>query len=194
MWVSQECSLSNDFFKPPTCFSKEILRWCGSGLECEDNSFLQLFCYCHFVIRQDRSRSAGLQNHSFLVPSSQGRSSVPSSALLCVGNLINIILFNTEVILDFSISGAWTSHAIFLSDRSDPLWECWYNLSNLTNQRVYQELVYRKGSFKEMITGSTAPSLPSFLLFYFCLCALSIQRTQLSRSLEQATTPLMCRT
>ena len=50
-----------------------------------------------------------------------------------------------------TISRAWTPHAIFLSDRNDPLWECWYNLSNLTNQRVYQELVYRNGSFKEML-------------------------------------------
>ena len=55
-----------------------------------------------------------------------------------------------------TISRAWTPHAIFLSDRNDPLWECWYNLSNLTNQRVYQELVYRNRSFKEMITGSAA--------------------------------------
>ena len=53
--------------------------------------------------------------------------------------------------VDSSISRAWTPHAIFLSDRNDPLWECWYNLSNLTNQRVYQELVYRNGSFKEML-------------------------------------------
>ena len=74
--------------------------------------------------------------------------------------------FNTEVIVDFSISRAWTPHAIFLSDRKDPLWECWYNLSNLTNQRVYQELVYRNGSFKEMITGSAASSQVSFLPFY----------------------------
>ena len=38
-----------------------------------------------------------------------------------------------------------------------------------------------------MITGSAAPSLPSFLPFYLRLRALSIQRAQLSRSLEQAT-------
>ena len=94
--------------------------------------------------------------------------------------------FNTEVIVDSSISSAWTSHAISLSDRNNPLWERWYNLSNLTNQRVYQELVYRNGSFKEMITGSAAPALPSFLPFYFRVCAFSIQRTRLSRSLEQA--------
>ena len=61
-----------------------------SGLEREDDSFLQLFCYCHFVIRQDRSRSAGLQKHFFLAPSSQGRSSVLTLALLRAGNLVNI--------------------------------------------------------------------------------------------------------
>ena len=37
-----------------------------------------------------------------------------------------------------------------------------------------------------MITGSAAPPLPSFLPFYFRLRALSIQRTRLSRSLQQA--------
>ena len=37
-----------------------------------------------------------------------------------------------------------------------------------------------------MITGSAAPSLPSFLPFYFRLRAFSIQRARLSRSLEQA--------
>ena len=94
--------------------------------------------------------------------------------------------FNTEVIVDFSISHAWTPHAIFLSDRKDPHWECWYNLSNLTNQRVHQELVYRNGSFKEMITGSAASSPLSFLPFYFRLHAPSIQQAQLSRSLGQA--------
>ena len=32
--------------------------------------------------------------------------------------------------------------------------KCWYNLSNLTNQGVYQVLVYRNTPLKEMITGS----------------------------------------
>ena len=68
----------------------------------------------------------------------------------------------TEVIVDSSISRAWTPHVIFLSDRNDPLWGYWYDLSNLTNQRVYEQLVYRNASFKEMITGSAAPALPSF--------------------------------
>ena len=44
----------------------------------------------------------------------------------------------------------------------------------------------RSWSFKEMITASAAPSLPSFLPLYFCLRAFSIQRARLSRSLEQA--------
>ena len=50
-------------------------------------------------------------------------------------------------------------------------------MSDLTNQRVYRELVYWNGSVKEMSTGSAAPSLPSFLPFYFRVCAFSIQRT-----------------
>ena len=70
-------------------------------------------------------------------------------------------LFNTEVIVEFSISRTWTPHAIFLSDRNDPLWECWYNLSNLTNQSVYQELLYQNGLFKEVIVGRR-PSSPQF--------------------------------
>ena len=134
-------------------------------------------CDCYviapFVIRQDRSRSAGLQKHFFLALSSQGRFSVPSSALLRARNLVNI-RSTPEVIVGSSISRAWTPHAIFLSDRNDPFWECWCNLSNLTNQRVYLELVYRNGSFKEMITGLATPSLPSYLPFYFRLRTFSI--------------------
>ena len=41
--------------------------------------------------------------------------------------------------------------------------------------------------FKEEITGSAAPALPSFIPFYFRLHSFSIQQAQLSRSLEQAT-------
>ena len=44
----------------------------------------------------------------------------------------------------------------------------------------------RNGSFKEMITGSTAPTRPSFLPFYFRVRDFSIQRARLSRNLEQA--------
>ena len=41
---------------------------------------------------RSQSRLAGLQKRLFHAPSSQGRSSVPSSALLCAGNLVNICL------------------------------------------------------------------------------------------------------
>ena len=141
--------------------------WTGAPI---DNS-LRLFCYCHFVIKQDWSRSARSQKHLFHAPSSQGRSSVPSSVLLCAGNLINVR--STRKLS--SISCAWMPNTIYLSDRNNPLWECWYNLSNLTNQRVYQELVYRNGSFKEMITGSAAPSCsPQFpSVLFSCLCFLN---------------------
>ena len=63
-----------------------------------------------------------------------------SSALLCAGNLVNIS--STQKLSWIpQFHAQWMPHVIFLSDRNDPLWECWYNLSNLTNQRVYQELV-----------------------------------------------------
>ena len=44
-----------------------------------------------------------------------------------------------------------------------------------------------RGGKKEGRESSTAPVLPSLLPFYFRVCAFSIQRTRLSRSLEQAT-------
>ena len=100
--------------------------------------------------------------------SSQGRSSVPSSALLRVGKSRKHS-FNTEVIVDSSISRSWTPHAIFLSDRNDPLRECWYNLSNLTNQRVYQELVYRDGTFKKWLQApppALSPVSSRFILVF----------------------------
>ena len=43
---------------------------------------------------------------------------------------------------------------------SDKQTRCWYKLSKVTNQRVYQELVYRNEVFKTMLTGS--PVAPSF--------------------------------
>ena len=40
---------------------------------------------------------------------------------------------------------------------------------------------------RERERASAAPALPSFLPFHFRVCTFSIQRTRLSRSLEQAT-------
>ena len=60
--------------------------------------------------------------------------------------------------------------------------KCWYNQSNLTNQRVHQQLVYQIKPFKEMITGTATFLSPvsSHFIFMFAF-------TQLPQSLEQAT-------
>ena len=122
----------------------------------------------------------------FLAPSSQGRSSVPSSALLCVGNLANI--HSTQKLLCISLFHArglrMTSFWVTGTTRFksvDIICQIW-------PIRGYSRSWYtRTGCMsKEMITGSAAPSLPSFLPFYFRLCTLSIQRAQLSQSLAQA--------
>ena len=76
-----------------------------------------------------------------------------------------------------SISRGWTPHAIFLIDRNDPLWECWSvtcQILPIRGYTRYQELLYRNGSFKEMITAFPAAPLPSFLPFYFRVHAFSI--------------------
>jgi len=39
---------------------------------------------------------------------------------------------------------------------------CWRKLSQLTNHRAYQELVYLNEVLKTMLAGSTTPFLPSF--------------------------------
>ena len=67
--------------------------------------------------------------------------------------------------------------------------KCWYNLSILNKQKVYQELVYQNKSCKQMLTGSAALPHPSFVLFYFRVCPFSILLTWLSRSLKQVSLP-----
>ena len=139
------------WFLSSSLFSKDNVNTGARSSSRVNNFFLRLFCYCVLVIRQDRRWLAGLQN-------------IFSTCQVHKAGL----LFLPQCSYNSSISRMWTPHAIFLSDRNDPLWECWYNLSNLTNKRVHQGLVYRNKLFKEMITGSTALSLPSFLLFLFC--------------------------
>ena len=84
-----------------------------------DNSF-RLFCYCHFVIREDRNRSARFNKTSF--PRAKFTTQVFCSFLsapMCGKSRKHS--FNTEVVVDSSISRAWTPLAISLSDRNDPL-------------------------------------------------------------------------
>ena len=136
-------------------------------MECVDNSFLWLF-----VIRQDRSRSAALQKTSF--PRSKFTRQVFCSFLgspMCGKSCKH--LFNTEGIMDSSISSAWTPHTIFLTVMNYPLWECWYNLSNLTNQRVYQEPFWytRTGHLKKWLQAPPPLLSPisSHFIFVFVI-------------------------
>ena len=46
---------------------------------------------------------------------------------------------------------------------------CWRKLSQLTNDRAYQELVYLNEVLKTMLAGSTRPFLPSFRTFLYNL-------------------------
>ena len=59
-------------------------------LEHVDNS-LRLFCYCYFVVRQAKIE-AGRQDYKNIFSTRQAHKafSVPSSALLCAENLVNI--------------------------------------------------------------------------------------------------------
>ena len=64
---------------------------------------------------------------------------------LCAGNFINTFVEHRSY-RGFLYSSEW--------QKRPTIEKCWYNLSNLTNQRVYQELVYWNKPLKEMITGS----------------------------------------
>ena len=79
--------------------------------------------------------------------------------------LIRHVLYS---ILSASISKLWllkiahVYHACHVERHfaSDKQTRCRYKLPKVTNQRVYQELVYRNEVFKTMLTGS--PVAPSF--------------------------------
>ena len=147
-----------------------------------DNAFLRLFCYRHFVIRQDRSRSVGYQKHTFLSPSSQGRSFVPSSALLCAGNLVNIR--STQKL-------SWIP-LVHVSGRRTPSF-CVTGTTRFESDDIICQIWPIRGYTTSWYTGTGRSkkwlqALPSFLPFYFRVCAFSIQRTRISRSLEQTKT------
>ena len=95
-----------------------------------------IFIYTAEISSFCRSRSAGsrIAKTSFPhVPRSQGRSSVPSLTSLCAENFINT--FVEQKLSWIPYSSEW--------QKQPTIEKCWYNLSNLTNQGVYQELVYR---------------------------------------------------
>ena len=59
------------------------------------------------------------------------------------------------------VGGFQCSTCLLNSVRAKPndLRKCWSKLSQLTNHRVYQELVYRNEVLKTVLTGSTTPLL-----------------------------------
>ena len=68
---------------------------------------------------------------------------------------------------------------------SDKQTTCWHELSKVTNQRVYQELVYQNEVFKTMLTGS--PVVPFFSTRPRSSPARPLfQSSTLTESLEQA--------
>ena len=147
--------------------------WVWTGARSSSRLIITSSCDCSVIATRSGKTEAGRQDciHIF----STRKDVFPKFTMQVFCSFLSIPMcgksrkhsFNTEVIVDSSISRAWTPHANFLSDMNDPFWECWYTLSKLTNQRVYQELVYRKEPFEEMITGSAALPLPSFLSFFF---------------------------
>ena len=123
------------------------------------------------------------QKHFFLAPSSQGRSCVPSSGLLCAGNLVNIR--STQKL-------SWISLFHARGRRMPSFWvigktrfESVDIICQIWPIRGYTRSWYTgTGRLKKWNTGSAASSPLSFIPFYFRLRALSIQ--QLSRSPGQA--------
>ena len=78
------------FFKTPACFSKEILI--DVSLDCSAKTTPSCDCSVIATLLSGKTEAdrQDCKKHFFLAPNSQGRSSVPSSALLCAGNLVNI--------------------------------------------------------------------------------------------------------
>ena len=70
--------------------------------------------------------------------------------------------FNTEVIVDSSISRAWTPHAIPLSDRNDPLWE-WLVKSDqsegIPGAGITERVVYKRNDCR--LGRPRSPQFPS---------------------------------
>ena len=96
-------------------------------------------------------------------------SSVPSSALLCAWNLLNTHICSTQKLLWIPLFHAHGS-------RTPSFWvtgmTCFGSV-DVTNQKLYQELVYWNKPFKEMITGSVAFSLLQCSPTFFLVLALS---------------------
>ena len=159
--------------------------WVGTGAHSSsrvNNFFLQQ--YCSVVIATEAGRQDCRNIFSTCQVYKAARSSVPSSALLYVGNLLNTGICSTQKLL-------WILLLHTHGSCAPSFWvtgtTCFGSV-DVTTQRLYQELVYRNKPFKEMITGSVAfSSLHCSPAFFVCVRIFSIQWTWLSWSLEQAT-------
>ena len=140
-------------------------------------------CNCSVVIATEAGRQECRNIFSIRQVYKTAGSSVPSSALLRARNLLNTGICSTQKLLWiplFHVHGSCTP-SFWVTGMT-----CFGSV-DVTNQRLYQGLVYWNRPFKEMITGSVTFSLLQCSPTFFRVSAFSIQWTWLSRSLEQAT-------
>ena len=85
----------------------------------------------------------------------------------CVNDMLSVPISKGAVsegltVMLFRCTGSLDSvHA-----KSNVWHKCWSILSQLTNHRVYQELVYQNEVMKAMLTGSTTPSFSSLHMVF----------------------------
>ena len=79
------------------------------------------------------------------------------------------LLFITDVNTASLVERSLTVAILYTSSVSVML-ECWQNLSKLTNQRVYQILVYQNGLLLSLPTGILLPPLAAFFKIFFTCC------------------------
>ena len=96
------------------------------------------------------------------------------------GEILFITDLNTASLVERSLTAAISN----ISSASVML-ECWQNLSKLTNQRLYQILVYRNDLLLSFPTGVL--SLPLTALFLIFSCAVFCAAPWLIERLEEAT-------
>ena len=106
----------------------------------------------------------------------------PFSALLCAGNLVN--MRSTQKL-------SWIP-LVHVSGRRTPSF-CVTGTTRFESDDIICQIWPIRGYTTSWYTGTGRSkkwlqALPSFLPFYFRVCAFSIQRTRISRSLEQTKT------
>ena len=117
------------------------------------------------------------------MPSRDRQATIESSSLLFITD------FNSALLVERSLTAAIS----YISSASVML-ECWRNLSKLTNQRVYQALVYRhdlltvKFSYRRSLASSRRASL-YFFAHCFLRCALLTERLEEASEISESADP-----